>query len=333
MPHDLFDPQVSVVIPCYNNSATIRQAVESALQQSISNIEVLIVDDGSTDGTPNVLKAIHDSRVRCFSQANSGGPAAPRNLGILESKGEWVALLDADDCWDTDKLERCLAIANGGVDVVMHSMRISIDGKSVPRDRMPILKTRAPRDTTTWYECLRSRPPVAPPSGTMIRRSLLLKHGGFDCDPRLVACEDYDLWLRLAKGGAQLVVTSSVLGTYAAGPGHLSSPARTVQSLPLIVERYFHSCCTSEVPAWIHVSMGAASWRLRGVKGLVGFGLNLMRKTPWTRKPVLALGILVELLRRAYMISGVDFAMTFARWSSPSSGRPATTSKSVTTYE
>ena len=333
MTHALCDPQVSVVIPCFNNSATIGLAAESALRQSVSNIEVIIVDDGSTDGTPNVLKAIHDPRVRCLSQTNSGGPAAPRNRGILESRGEWIALLDADDFWDADKLERCLAIASGGVDVVMHPMRVSVDGKFVPRDQLPILKTLTPRDASNWYESLRCRRPIAPPSGTLIRRSLLLRHGGFDCDPRLVAGEDYDLWLRLAKGGAKLAVTVSVLGTYTAGLGHLSSPARTVRFLPLIVERHFHSCRTWELPAWIHVSMGAAIWHQRGVRGLVGFGLNLMRKTPWAQMPFLAISILAELARRAYSISGSDFAMALVRCASPNSDRPSMASPSVTSNE
>src|ERR1051326_205992 len=100
-------PQVSVIIPTYNSAHYLADAVESVLSQTFQDIEVLIIDDGSTDETETVIQR-YGSLVRCFRQRNSG-VAVARNRGIEESRGEYVAFLDADDTWLPHKLERQLA--------------------------------------------------------------------------------------------------------------------------------------------------------------------------------------------------------------------------------
>lgn len=102
-------PLVSVILPCCNSQRWIEQAVSSVLQQSHSNLELIIVDDASTDATPNTLKNFKDSRVTVVArEQRSGGPATPRNQGIREAKGEYLAFIDSDDIWHAEKLERQL---------------------------------------------------------------------------------------------------------------------------------------------------------------------------------------------------------------------------------
>lgn len=98
------NPKVSVVIPTYNRAVKVRTAIESVLAQTLSDLEVIVVDDGSSDDTGKILGAAFGDRIRYFAQANQGVSAA-RNKGITEARGEWIAFLDSDDQWEREKLE------------------------------------------------------------------------------------------------------------------------------------------------------------------------------------------------------------------------------------
>jgi glycosyltransferase involved in cell wall biosynthesis len=97
-------PKVSVIIPTYNRAEKVRKGIDSVLAQSFSDLEVIVVDDGSSDDTGSILRQAYGDRIRCFRQANQGASVA-RNRGIEESRGEWIAFLDSDDVWEADKLE------------------------------------------------------------------------------------------------------------------------------------------------------------------------------------------------------------------------------------
>lgn len=98
------NPKVSVIIPTYNRAAMVRNAIESVLAQTFSDLEVIVVDDGSSDGTGRILEEIYGDRIRYYAQANQGVSVA-RNKGIEEARGEWIAFLDHDDLWEKEKLE------------------------------------------------------------------------------------------------------------------------------------------------------------------------------------------------------------------------------------
>ncbi len=97
-------PKISVVIPTYNRAEKVRQTVESVLAQTVTDLEVIVVDDGSQDDTQGILNEAFGSRIRYFRQANQGASVA-RNKGIELARGEWIAFLDSDDLWEKDKLE------------------------------------------------------------------------------------------------------------------------------------------------------------------------------------------------------------------------------------
>lgn len=98
------NPKVSVIIPTYNRASKVRNAIDSALGQTFSDLEVIVVDDGSSDDTCKILQEGYGDRIRFFTQANQGASAA-RNKGLAEARGEWIALLDSDDLWEKEKLE------------------------------------------------------------------------------------------------------------------------------------------------------------------------------------------------------------------------------------
>jgi glycosyltransferase involved in cell wall biosynthesis len=98
------NPRVSVIIPTYNRAAMVRNAIESVLAQTFSDLEVIVVDDGSSDGTGRILAEAFGDRIRYYAQANQGVSVA-RNKGIAEACGKWIAFLDHDDLWEKEKLE------------------------------------------------------------------------------------------------------------------------------------------------------------------------------------------------------------------------------------
>lgn len=97
---------VSVIIPTYNRANLILQAVKSVLNQTYKNFEIIIVDDGSSDNTEDVINVIHDNRIRYIKHAINKGASAARNTGIREAKGKYIAFQDSDDHWLPDKLEK-----------------------------------------------------------------------------------------------------------------------------------------------------------------------------------------------------------------------------------
>ena len=181
--------RVSVVIPTYNRRAVIKEAVVSVLGQTYSNVEVIIVDDGSTDDTANCLSALDDERVCVIRLAENSGVSYARNVGIRSARGEFVAFLDSDDLWEPDKLQRQVACLEASQDVALVSCDWSIwrQGKCIGA-----VRHSAPTDI---YKLL-SLKFVCAPSTVLVRKNVL----NFNAlmDTQMSGCEDADLWIRLA---------------------------------------------------------------------------------------------------------------------------------------
>ena len=182
------NPYVSVIIPTYNRKLRLAKAVDSVLRQTYTDFELIVVDDGSHDGTPDLLKKYH-SKLRTLIQTNNGVSAA-RNAGIKASKGQLIAFLDSDDLWLENKLKRQVDFFNHNPDtLICQTSEIWIrDGRRVN----PKKRHKKPNGMIFEHSldlCLIS------PSAVMLRKTLLDEVGLFD--EGLPACEDYDLWLRI----------------------------------------------------------------------------------------------------------------------------------------
>ncbi|HTW27295.1 MAG TPA: glycosyltransferase [Acetobacteraceae bacterium] len=197
---------VSTIIPAYNAAGTISRTIESALAQTLPPLEILVVDDGSTDATAEIVGRFGPP-VRLVRKPN-GGPASARNLGAREAQGEWLAMLDADDWWYPDKLARQLALDDDPRIAIIHALA------SHSRMRVP----SEIRFADLWRANLLIN------STVLIRRSVFQALGGFDEDRRLISVEDYNLWLRVAESGWRIVTCQEVLIRYTRGIG-LSSNA------------------------------------------------------------------------------------------------------------
>lgn len=220
-------PLVSVVIPSYNHARFVTEAVDSVLSQTNCQIEVIVVDDGSTDNTREVL-ASYGSRIRYIYQDNKGLPGA-RNTGIRAALGEWVAVLDSDDYWHPQKTERQLAAvaAHPEADVV------GSPGGDLP---MPEL---LPLDPPTRWLSIRDFLLITPmsASSTMVRRRCFDAVGLFD--ESLRSAEDRDMWLRLAARVRVLQVTTPCWH-YRVHEGQMSrNPQRMYDNFLRVVDKFF----------------------------------------------------------------------------------------------
>jgi len=185
-------PRVSVVIPAYNAAAFVQRAVDSVLEQSFHDFELLVVDDGSTDTTRQVL-AGYGNRLRLLAKEN-GGPAAARNHGLQHAHGEYVAFLDADDYWKPEKLQRQVDLLDSRPEIGFCSTATDVvDNKGHPAGKWPCIQNAGPLPDILFMQ---GTVISGSTSGVLARRHLISEIGGFDSTLR--GFEDPDLWIRLA---------------------------------------------------------------------------------------------------------------------------------------
>ncbi|MBD2092757.1 glycosyltransferase [Microcoleus sp. FACHB-1515] len=184
-------PLISVVIPVYNGAKTIQETIESVQKQTLSDLEIIVVDDGSQDNTIAVLAAIADPRLKVIAGAHAGANVA-RNRGLHASSGEYVSFLDADDLWTPNKLEAQLqALRSHPKAGVAYSWTDRIDEQGNYLRRGGYLSVNG----NALAELLITNF-VENGSNPLILREAAIEVGGFDeC---LTACQDWDMWLRLA---------------------------------------------------------------------------------------------------------------------------------------
>lgn len=189
--------RVSAIIPVYNGAATVADAIRSALAQSLADLEIIVVDDGSTDATPAVLDQFGD-RIRAIRQPNAGSSAA-RNRGAAAAAGEYLAFLDADDIWAPAMAERCAAALDAHPECVMAFANLALvdsDGRDLGAPLIGPGFDHAP----ALDEMLARLWPIMP-SAMMVRRSSYEAAGGFDARFRF-GFEDVEFTLRLRELGA-----------------------------------------------------------------------------------------------------------------------------------
>jgi hypothetical protein len=220
---------VSVVIPTRNRSGLLATTLRSVLWQSDVALEVIVVDDGSTDATPEVVAAVGDSRVTLVRRDGPLGPAAARNLGARQAGGEWVGFVDDDDVWGPDKLARQLVAADAAVRDWVYVGAVAVG------ERLAIVSGNPPPSPEAVMAVLpRFNPVPGGGSNVVMRRDLFEGVGGFD--ERLVPCEDWELWARLTRHGPPAWVPEPLMG-YRLHPGAASLDIEAIVVAARAIER------------------------------------------------------------------------------------------------
>ena len=213
--------KISVVIPTYNRIALVERAIDSVLMQSIKPFDIIVVDDGSDDGTSEMIQKKYRS-INLVQQQNSGVSAA-RNNGIKHAKGDWIALLDSDDEWTEKKLENQVNRLIKNPDYhFCHTNEIWIrNGVRVNQK-----KRHQKYGGYIFDKCLDIC--RISPSSTLFKKNILEHVGWFDT--QLPVCEDYDLWLRITADYKILFVDEPLIIKYG---GHTDQLSQSVEGIEL----------------------------------------------------------------------------------------------------
>jgi glycosyltransferase involved in cell wall biosynthesis len=206
-------PLVSVIIPTFNRAHLLERAINSVLRQTFTDFELIVVDDGSTDSTPDLLAKYH-GRLSSLSQPH-GGVSAARNAGVHNSTGPLVAFLDSDDEWRPEKLGRQTSMYNELAPFfICHTDETWLRGGQEVQQKKIHTKQGGRFFERALERCLIS------PSSVMMSRAVFDRIGGFD--ESLPAAEDYDLWLRVTAYYEVLFVPERLVIKHGGGPDQLS---------------------------------------------------------------------------------------------------------------
>jgi glycosyltransferase involved in cell wall biosynthesis len=186
-------PAVTVIIPTFNRAAIVGRAIRSVLAQTFEDWELIVVDDGSTDGTEQGVRSFSDHRIKYIRHERNRGGAAARNTGIRCARGEYVAFLDSDDEWLPGKLEKELDVFRD----CDPEVGLVYSGKIILDERGKVLKVRMPTKAGWVHEALLNWDFIGSCSRVTVKKQVLDRVAGFD--ETFSNCEDHDLWLRVAK--------------------------------------------------------------------------------------------------------------------------------------
>ena len=211
---------ISVVIPTYNRKDLLKRSINSVINQTIKPFEIIVVDDGSLDGTEKMIRRNYDL-VKFIKQENKGVSAA-RNSGIKVSNGEWICFLDSDDEWKKDKLEKQINAANDNPGYhLFHSNEIWVKNGI----RINQKKKHKKYGGNIFNKCLDMC--KISPSSVLIDKTIFNKVGIFN--ENLLVCEDYELWLRICDRYKVFFIDEPLIIKYGGHQGQLSSSIDSIE--------------------------------------------------------------------------------------------------------
>lgn len=248
-------PEISAIVPTHDRSRLLRSALFSALRQRGVDLEVVVVDDGSSDDTPNVVSAFGDDRVMLIRNDVAEGVAAARSRGIREARGTWLAFLDDDDVWAPNKLRTQLDAVSAEKAQWAYCGAIHLD-----LDLNIVGGTPPPRPADVMTDITRYNIVPGGGSGVLASRKVMCEVGPFDS--RLYNTEDWEMWIRLSKIGRPACAKAPLMG-YRLHPANASLDiAAILEGISLIEELHGTRVDAGLMHRWI-----AESCLRRGSRG------------------------------------------------------------------
>ncbi len=258
-------PHVSVVVPTHDRARLLPRVLRSVLSQDVDGLEVVVVDDGSIDETPQVLAAVSDPRLRVVRHERPRGVSAARNTGTAVASGRWVGWCDDDDLWSPDKLRLQLeALQRAPGTRWCNSGVVNLD------EELQLLSTSSCPDPADIGPRMLHRNEIkGGGSGVMAERDLVLHLGGFD--PGLSVFADWDMWARLGLVAPLAVVDLPLVGYVRHGGGMSNDRGRLLAELEQLREKFARLAAEEgldveldafTVAAWMFVRQVTAGVRL-----------------------------------------------------------------------
>jgi glycosyltransferase involved in cell wall biosynthesis len=289
-------PDVSVVLATRNQARWLRETLASVRAQTFRDWELLVADDGSTDGTADVVAAQGDERI-VWLPGPHADRAAARNRALAAAKGRYVAFLDGDDCWHPDKLARQIAALDAAPDAALcYTIARFVDAGGAP---LPHRKPDDPPSGRIFPRLVRGNVIVL--ASVLARREHVGAAGGFDATLPVFGCEDWGLWLRLARR-APVIGLAEELTLYRRHAGNTAWRSILRSGLAVLDRLYADPTVAAEAGLslaaararhfWYHATIAAADTRADGM----ALAAAALRESPATAFSRPALGALAALV-------------------------------------
>jgi len=209
--YKLEKPFFSVVIPTYNHEVFLEKAVKSVLNQTFSDYEIIIIDNYSNDNTENLIKNLNNKNIKFIKNRNHGIIAKSRNIGIEQSKSEWIAFLDSDDIWRQEKLKVLFNFIkkHNNYDVICNNeLWVYKNNNKTKVSKYGPYKNNFYKTLLKYGSCIST-------SASLVRKKYLLDNKIFFSEEKNFApYEDYDFWMRIAKNNGKFKFLKEVLGEH-----------------------------------------------------------------------------------------------------------------------
>jgi glycosyltransferase involved in cell wall biosynthesis len=243
------NPLISIIIPTYNNGHFFPRLLESLLKQTYTNWEAIIIDNNSNDSTLSIISEYNDNRFKVFQIQNNGIIAKSRNLGIRNSSGEWIAFLDSDDWWDSDKIMHCSKYFKLDYDLIYHDLEIK--NEKGPQLKKNLYSRKSGRN---FHKNLLINGNFIPNSSVLIKKQILDQVGIINEEIEMVGSEDFNLWLRVSNYTNNVKYISKRLGYYYISSQGISQKNMTT-SYKYALKDFINECNSHEkklIEAHIH---------------------------------------------------------------------------------
>jgi glycosyltransferase involved in cell wall biosynthesis len=239
---------VSVIIPTYNRVEKLKRAIDSVINQTFSDWEIIIIDNHSKDGTKELINEYNSSKIKILFIKNRGNIAKSRNLGIKKSRGKYLALLDSDDIWNSSKLQICVKALNDKTRIVYHDMYIqnNINQTMLKKSGM-CRKLKKP-----IFNDLILNGPAFPTSSVVIEKKLFKKIHFFNENPNFITWEDYEAWIRLSKISNGFKKVDLTLGSRWSDNENTLNPRRLIKNI-FLFKKYI--LFNKEFPNWCKLGL------------------------------------------------------------------------------
>lgn len=210
-------PLISIIIPTYNRAKLLQKAIQSVLDQTYQNWELIIIDNYSDDGTKELIESYQDHRIKMHVIPRTGSVAASRNFGVHISRGEWVAFLDSDDWWFSEKLLTVNNFLGSESDLIYHDLKFAdSNGSLLEQKKNKSRKLKQP----IYFDLLLNGNAISM-SSVVVRKSVFQLVNGMNESSRYFAIEDYDTWIRIAQITESFLFIPKILGAYRVHEGNI----------------------------------------------------------------------------------------------------------------
>ena len=213
------EPLITVGIPSYNHAAFLAKALDSVTKQTYSNLEIIIVENSSTDDTDEVLSHFKDPRISVIKTNNGGSIAMSRNIVLNKSSGDWIAYLDSDDWWTLDKLHKCAKEFQEGVNFIYHDL-IAVNEKKTNNQRNNLGSRRLKKPI---FKDLMINGNTIATSSVVVRKSILSEVNGMNESKDLFGIEDFNTWLKISRITDGFKFINQELGFYRVHSSNISN--------------------------------------------------------------------------------------------------------------